>query len=742
MAVRRPSLLYTLRAMKRTLTLVSFALSTIIQAQLATWTNYAPQLEVRDIVSNTEDIWLATRGGVVHIDVATHQRTFYNRSNSGLPANLVNTVALAANGDLWVGTLAGLARFNGASWTAYRPDNSPLPEAEVNEVATGPNGEVWMHCGNGGMITRLQSGTWNNVDAGISGAKSLAVASNGHLFVGTQSNGLLRYDGSSWTTWNTGNSDIPQNMLPRMAVGASDLLFLRCGVELVTFDGTTFTAYPIPASGSYSSNVDHLHVAADGICYVTTSAYYNTQPPNPTEVLFPRCLRLVNGTWGNLHHFGYPSAPQGPMGPITVDGSGTLWTGGSRFYSRTGSTWAVEEYTSSAPGQSTINSIHAANDGKVWATGSYGSTNNRYVFDGTSWGEFNSGQLLNPNDVITDGDGDPILATANGVYWADGFAWNIFNTSNSPLPTNYIDRLFMDNAGALWVIPNDGGILRYDGAWTSYTTASAPLSSNDVCSIAQHTDGTYWIGTGNGAAGGGGVSRFDGTNWTTWTPANANLPFNIFVRDISIASDGTPWLLLDRTSDLDNVARFDGTDFVLHDAFNSELPQYLTCLLVGPGDVPLVGTPYEGLMYLQPGTGLWSSFDITNSGIASNSVQDLTRAPNNDLWIAAGSAGVNRLSVDFFSSLLDVPVRAADGFVLLPSIADAGTELSIGLSSVERMSVVVIDATGRTSELIGPVTLSSGSHRLAIATSNLASGAYTVVVRGKTIRTARLLVQH
>jgi ligand-binding sensor domain-containing protein len=43
----------------------------------------------------------------------------YNTSNSGLPDNSVSAIAIDAQGNKWIGTLGGLAKFDGSSWTVY-----------------------------------------------------------------------------------------------------------------------------------------------------------------------------------------------------------------------------------------------------------------------------------------------------------------------------------------------------------------------------------------------------------------------------------------------------------------------------------------------------------------------------------------------------------------------------------------------------------------------------------------------
>ena len=43
----------------------------------------------------------------------------YNTSNSGLPDGMVTSLAIDKNGNKWIGTGEGLAKFDGVNWTVY-----------------------------------------------------------------------------------------------------------------------------------------------------------------------------------------------------------------------------------------------------------------------------------------------------------------------------------------------------------------------------------------------------------------------------------------------------------------------------------------------------------------------------------------------------------------------------------------------------------------------------------------------
>ena len=63
----------------------------------------------------------------------------------GLPQISVMAITQDARGYLWVGTQAGLARFDGHRFTSHTPENTPnLPGAYINALVTDAQGRVWI----------------------------------------------------------------------------------------------------------------------------------------------------------------------------------------------------------------------------------------------------------------------------------------------------------------------------------------------------------------------------------------------------------------------------------------------------------------------------------------------------------------------------------------------------------------------------------------------------------------------
>jgi ligand-binding sensor domain-containing protein len=92
----------------------------------------------------------------------------YTTSNSGIPSDNVNWVNKSQSGDLYVGTNAGLAKFDGNNWTTYSTSNSNIPSNTIGKSRFDANGNLWFLC-----------------------------------------NGLTKFDGTTFTNYNSSNITLP-----------------------------------------------------------------------------------------------------------------------------------------------------------------------------------------------------------------------------------------------------------------------------------------------------------------------------------------------------------------------------------------------------------------------------------------------------------------------------------------------------------------------------------------------------
>jgi hypothetical protein len=122
--------------------------------------------------------WIGTSGGLVKFDDTNW--TLYNTSNSGLPYNSVSSIAIDGSGNKWMwtgvipfgwGARGVLTKFDGTNWTVYDKSDSDLPDNVINSIVIDESGNKWIGTGSGGLAVYREGGPVavkeNQVQAGL-----------------------------------------------------------------------------------------------------------------------------------------------------------------------------------------------------------------------------------------------------------------------------------------------------------------------------------------------------------------------------------------------------------------------------------------------------------------------------------------------------------------------------------------------------------------------------------------------
>jgi signal transduction histidine kinase len=120
-------------------------------------------------------------------------------AKDGVPSS-ISTIAQTDDGYLWLGTSAGLYRFDGAHFELYEPRKGNIPQGSVYFVKAQPGVGLWIGWGLGG-ISLIRDGVITNygVDAGVPEGSWWGFdfdPQGGVWAAGIR--GLLHFDGSKW----------------------------------------------------------------------------------------------------------------------------------------------------------------------------------------------------------------------------------------------------------------------------------------------------------------------------------------------------------------------------------------------------------------------------------------------------------------------------------------------------------------------------------------------------------------
>lgn len=129
-----------------------------------------------------------------------------------------------------------------------------------------------------------------------------------------------------------------------------------------------------------------------------------------------------------------------------------------------------------------------------------------------------------------------LLQLSSSLIFGQQYYFDVFNTQNSGLPYDHVSAIAIDNNGDKWVGTGGGGVARYDGSnWTVFNTQNSGLPDYTVSAIAIENNGAKWFGTSFG-----GIARFDGSNWSVFNTQNSVVPFDE-VPAIALDNNGDNW---------------------------------------------------------------------------------------------------------------------------------------------------------------------------------------------------------
>lgn len=122
--------------------------------------------------------------------------------------------------------------------------------------------------------------------------------------------------------------------------------------------------------------------------------------------------------------------------------------------------------------------------------------------------------------------------------------WEEINT-NDGLPGNSIRDIKLDSKGNLWVACYGSGVSKYNGSgWTTYNTSNSGILSNNITCIEEDHEGDMWFGTRNGIS-----FLADGTSWIYFQDPDNVYDINTIKRDshgwVWVGTDGQGYLCYD-----------------------------------------------------------------------------------------------------------------------------------------------------------------------------------------------------
>jgi hypothetical protein len=166
--------------------------------------------------------------------------------------------------NLWVGSEYGLRKFvagNNSTFTLYDPSNSPLPNAWIFDVEADPSGRIWI--GTGAGLVRFDGTNWMIYNQGNTGMPDTIVydvarrPSDGLIAIASNqpetfpyTGGVSTFDGSTWRHYTPDNSPLTHWQVVAVEFDANGNLWASPYSEGVVqiMIGNTPTPTPTPTA--------------------------------------------------------------------------------------------------------------------------------------------------------------------------------------------------------------------------------------------------------------------------------------------------------------------------------------------------------------------------------------------------------------------------------------------------------------------------------------------------------------
>ena len=446
-------------------------------------------------------LWLGTEAGLVRFDGVSFT-TFTTATTSALKDNYVSAVLVDSSDDVLVGTwVGGVSRLG-------RATSAAIPGAEgsfVNGIYRDRAGRLWV-ARTGGLLL-LRNGAFQPV-AGVAGSVySLDEDSSGLLLAGTR-NGLVTWQGDRWVPWGkiTGAVwTVYHDRADGWWFGTPDALYHSRGGRLERFDA----AAGLPPGGVSSileSRNGQLWVGTDGgglarlvnRRFQRFAATDGLSDDAVTFLLEDREGSLWVGTrHGGLNRFRQPVfttyTPSEGLAAKVIwsvygDRQGALWIG-----TEAGGLDRMQQgrFTHYLPGTSVLATLQTK-DGVLWAATRAGLARLRsgrwepMTFAGTH-------PTLSVSALTEDHTGALWLGGSDGLYrWQSGVLHDY--TQQAGLAATKVRAIVADRDGVLWIATHGHGLLRFQNErFTAYTTKEG--LSNDVVESLFADEHGLWVGT-------------------------------------------------------------------------------------------------------------------------------------------------------------------------------------------------------------------------------------------------------
>ena len=404
------------------------------------------------------------------------------QSDEGLPNNYVRAIVQTPDGYLWVGTSAGLARFDGLRFTAFTPQNTPpLENANITALCVDGQGTLWIGTYGGGLVC-LKGGAFFHfgLTNGLAGDQltALCAGRDGSIWIGTTS-GLSQFKDDRFSNYTQKNG-LLSDFVRSLCEDRAGSLWVASGKGLNRLQGGVLSSYT-RTNGLPDNSVRGLWQDRDGRLWIGSDSGVTRYEQGKLSVL--------NAGKGLADGF---------VQAFCEDSQTNLWVGAFGGLYRLSRGELSPQLDSGGVPYDQINALFVDREGDVWA----GSREGLIRLTPRRFFTYTKRQGLSHDNIMS------VLEDRAGNLWIGTWGGGLnqlrdgkvkaYTTTNG-FPNELVLCACESRDGSLWVGADYGGGLTRlkDGKSTHYTWRDGLLNAA-VRVLHEDQAGNLWIGTSKG----------------------------------------------------------------------------------------------------------------------------------------------------------------------------------------------------------------------------------------------------
>jgi ligand-binding sensor domain-containing protein len=302
--------------------------------------------------------------------------TVFNRQI--LDGYFIKSIAFDNLGNAWIGTFKqGLIRYNTSETVIYNSTNSIISDTSViYDIAVDSKNNIWISCEglikfDGSDFTKYNSVNTPMPEDFIS---SIAIDSKDNIWFSSsrwRQGGLVKYDNSNWTVYTPDNSELPVNLVQSITIDKNDDVWLALNeivndaylVKIANNNWTIYTSSDLGFTPYYLGNIEinSQNKLCGAIDYSLSSMWINNGP----QVFIYNGISTEQLQFDNESNITF----------ITVDNEDNIWCGTYDGYAvYHGQKWTIDNSSFKEEG---VFVIEQSPDNKIWI----GTSDGIYIND-------------------------------------------------------------------------------------------------------------------------------------------------------------------------------------------------------------------------------------------------------------------------------------------------------------------------------------------------------------------------